>query len=103
MLFTLPVVAVSCLFSSAYGIAILPPLALSNPIPSSPLASPSEGVNASYGSIVSHCDADLYGRPAVWSCQEAYRHMSNDDSLAEFGDRARRHYDYPLPIRFTGG
>lgn len=103
MFFTHLVVAVSCLVLSAFAIAIQPPLVSSNPTLSSPLALPSDGINASYGSIVSKCDADRYGRPSVWSCQEAYRHMSDDDRLAEFGDRARRHYDYPLPIRFTGG
>jgi hypothetical protein len=103
MFVTHQLVVVSCLFSCGYGIAIQPPLAPSDPPSSSSLPSPATVYNASYSSIVSNCDANLYGRPPLWSCQEAYRHMSNDDSLAEFGDRARRNYDYPLPIRFTGG
>lgn len=47
------------------------------------------------------CNAAFYGVPAISSCLDVYKQMTDSDKVSVFGDRTRGIFEYPLPYRFT--
>lgn len=53
--------------------------------------------------VRSDCNEAMYGKPAVSSCLNVYRQMTDSDTLSDFGDRTRGVFTYPLPYRLSSG
>lgn len=68
-------------------------------VPNATFISTSNQYNDS--AIRSYCDAKMYGAPSLPSCLDVYTQLNENDTYAEFGDRTRGVYEYPLPYRFT--
>jgi len=116
-------IATFFLFSTIDALAIQPAQLIDNPslslalplqfstVPSAPQNTAFPQANTTYNSTIhdfdhdsrTECNAKYYGVPAISSCLEVYRQMTDSDKLVEFGDRSRGVFDYALPYRLTSG
>ena len=103
--FFLPLINALAIDSALQILNITQPLSLLNitaqPAPSA--SDPDHNLTIPYNPFRTICDAKTYGIPNIPSCLNVYEQMTDDDTKAQFGDRTKGLWRYPLPYRFTSG